>query len=91
MKFPFNEGDDYFTIEYLNFGVHADIIQSCWDDQSEEIHTDDSVYFATVEDALNSLASEGIEFVKYYNFTDLKPSKLYLNADTGKYDTPLNF
>tara|TARA_R110000851_G_scaffold329087_2_gene500653 strand:+ start:643 stop:765 length:123 start_codon:yes stop_codon:yes gene_type:complete len=34
-KYPYNEGDDYFTIEGI------DIVISCWDDVSEEMYRDD--------------------------------------------------
>jgi len=46
-KYPFSEGDDYYTIE------DGDIVHSCWDDISEELYTPDRKYFATKEEAQN--------------------------------------
>ena len=46
MKYPYKEGDDYYTIEQ-NL-----VIRSCWDDISEEMHTYDSIYYSTKEEAL---------------------------------------
>lgn len=46
IKYPFQEGDDYFT-------VHDNlIIQSCWDDQSEEMFDPNGLYFATLNEAI---------------------------------------
>ncbi len=53
-QFPFNEGDDYYTLE------QNDIIWSCWDDQSEEFHTDESLYFTSVAEAKAYAHSKGI-------------------------------
>ena len=38
-SYPFSEGDDYFTIE------NGEVVWSCWDEQSEELHTPDKKYF----------------------------------------------
>ena len=48
-SYPFNEGDDYFTIE------GGDIVHSCWDDISEELYTPDRKYFATEKEAQKEL------------------------------------
>ena len=50
-KYPFNEGDDYWTIE------NGEIIWSCWDYVSEELHDEkhNKIYFATEQDARNYL------------------------------------
>ena len=45
-RYPFTEGDDYWTIE------HNLVIWSCWDDISEELHTPYSTYYKTKEDAV---------------------------------------
>lgn len=45
-KFPFTEGQDYYTIDENN-----NILWSCWDCISEELHTPDKVYFKTFDDA----------------------------------------
>lgn len=49
-KYPFKEGDDYYTIE------KDVVVWSCWDDVSEEVHDEnpDKVYFLTKEDASNN-------------------------------------
>ena len=50
-KYPFNEGDDYWTIE------NGKIVWSCWDDQSEELYKKGytSEYFKTEAQAEQSL------------------------------------
>jgi hypothetical protein len=49
--YPFKEGDDYWTIE------DGEIIWSCWDDVSEEMHdkNPNKEYFITKESAINYL------------------------------------
>lgn len=44
-KYPFNEGDTYYTLE---------VVESCWDDASEDMHDDNPnrLYFKTREEAL---------------------------------------
>ena len=59
-SYPFNEGDDYWTIED---GV---VVKSCWDEQSEALHRDNlnKVYYKTQDDAetfLVELSKEAIE------------------------------
>lgn len=51
-KFPFSEGDDYYTID------GADVVWSCWDDISEELHYEGKLYFATKEQAEAYLKSK---------------------------------
>jgi len=48
-EYPFNEGDDYYTIE------NGEVIWSCWDDISEELHNDNpnKQYFKTKKEAEN--------------------------------------
>ena len=55
-KYPYNEGDDYFTIEGI------DIVFSCWDDVSEEMHDENpnKKYFSTEKIAKKAL----IEIIK---------------------------
>jgi hypothetical protein len=50
-KYPFNEGDDYWTIE------DGEVVWSCWDDVSEELYdeTPDKKYYSTEEDATKAL------------------------------------
>ena len=40
-KYPFTEGEHYFTIE------DNTIVESIWDEQSEELYTDKKMYFIT--------------------------------------------
>jgi hypothetical protein len=49
--YPFEEGNDYWTIE------DGEIIWSCWDYVSEEIHdkNPNKKYFITKESAINHL------------------------------------
>ena len=51
MKYPFSEGDDYWTID-----KHK-VIWSCWDNVSEQLHdlNPQKVYFATEQLALDFL------------------------------------
>ena len=46
-RYPFDEGDDYWVIEY------DQVVWSCWDHISEELHDDDPSrkYFNTEEQA----------------------------------------
>jgi hypothetical protein len=50
-KYPFEEGDDYWTIE------RGQVVWSCWDDISEELFRENPYqeYFETEEEAKNSL------------------------------------
>ena len=51
MKYPFNEGDDYWTID------NAGVTWSCWDSVSEELHdlNPNKIYFNTELEAQNYL------------------------------------
>jgi hypothetical protein len=51
-KYPFKEGDDYYTIE------DGDIVHSCWDDISEELYTPDKKYFSSEEEARKFINKE---------------------------------
>jgi hypothetical protein len=44
-SYPFKEGDDYYTID------NGEVIWSCWDDESEKLHTPNKKYFATEKEA----------------------------------------
>ena len=46
MKYPFEEGERYFTIE------DNTVVESVWDAQSEELHTDNQMYFRTASEAI---------------------------------------
>lgn len=47
--YPFNEGDDYWTVE-----DSGELIWSCWDEQSEEIHdaNPNRIYYLVIEDMI---------------------------------------
>jgi hypothetical protein len=45
-RFPFEEGEHYFTIETNT------IVESCWDAQSEELYKADKMYFKTMNEAI---------------------------------------
>ena len=49
--YPFEEGNDYRTIE------EGEVVWSCWDDVSEEMHdkNPNKEYFITKESAINHL------------------------------------
>lgn len=49
--YPFNEGDDYWTIE------NGQVVWSCWDSVSEELYDEnpDKVYYSSQEEAEKSL------------------------------------
>tara|TARA_R110001606_G_scaffold313839_1_gene460437 strand:+ start:329 stop:526 length:198 start_codon:yes stop_codon:yes gene_type:complete len=51
-EYPFNDGDDYWTIEETNDTVKA--VYSCWDDVSEEMHNDNpsQLYFKTQDEVI---------------------------------------
>lgn len=44
--FPFEEGDQYFTIET------NDVVESVWDTQSEELYNKEKMYFKTMNEAI---------------------------------------
>jgi hypothetical protein len=50
-KYPFKEGDDYWTIE------RGGVVWSCWDEQSEDMHTADSTYYSTSKEAIEAFNS----------------------------------
>ena len=49
IKYPFKEGDDYWTIE------KNQVVWSCWDNISEELFSLDKKYYSTEEEAKNEL------------------------------------
>lgn len=48
-KYPFKEGDDYWTIE------DGEVVWSCWDDISEEIYDRDKTYYKNSVEATKNL------------------------------------
>lgn len=58
IKYPFREGESYFTIE------DGDIVESVWDSISEELHRSDKQYFTSLEEAkLSPLATKSIHLL----------------------------
>ena len=57
-KYPFNEGDDYWTIESKNYGKDLEVVWSCWDFISEELYDQDPdrLLFATEQEATDYLS-----------------------------------
>ena len=55
-KYPFNEGDDYYTIE------DGQVVWSCWDYISEEIFDENPniKYYKSFEEALTNLKPFGV-------------------------------
>ena len=53
-QYPFQEGDDYWTIE------KGRVVWSCWDDISEQIHDDNpnKAYYKSQRDAVKQLNKE---------------------------------
>ena len=53
-KYPFKEGDDYYTIE------NGEVVWSCWDFVSEDIHDDNPniKYYKSMKDAIRDIISE---------------------------------
>ena len=74
-KYPYNEGDDYFTIEGI------DIVISCWDDVSEEMYRDDpnKKYFSTRKKAKKALIKKLI--LKELNNIEAWKGEAYQNGD----------
>jgi hypothetical protein len=75
-EYPFNEGDNYWTLEpladdatyednigFFQHGVNA--VQSCWDDQSEEFYDEDPTreLFPSLFDTLKRCRDE-YDFIK---------------------------
>ena len=44
-RYPFSEGDDYWTIE------DDEVVWSCWDEQSEELFDPNKMYFTSKKKA----------------------------------------
>ena len=83
-EYPFDEGDDYWTIEsYTNEDGQDGIlaIQSCWDEESEVIFHENkgNIYFSELESVLRY--SKGrYDFVRVYFFNVDDP-----NLQNGDY------
>ena len=54
-KYPFNEGDDYWTVE------NGEVVWSCWDDVSEELFDENpnKKTFKSEEEAIGFLNKTG--------------------------------
>lgn len=66
MKYPFTEGERYFTIE------DNTIVESVWDEQSEELYSNNKTYFKTQLEAFyyyrfvrtDDMLNSAVEFIK---------------------------
>ena len=60
--YPFNEGDDYWTIEENETTGELEVVWSCWDDESEGFHDEnpDQAYYSSEADA-NTALEEGLK------------------------------
>lgn len=57
--YPFKDGDTYYTIERADRESNWEVVESCWDDVSEEIHDgydDGLLYFSREEEAKEYLS-----------------------------------
>jgi len=92
-KYPYEEGDDYWTIEKLqrdyddntgcfNHGIRA--VQSCWDDQSEEMHYEKKKYFDSLDDVLQ-YARHQYDFIQVECYdsgmSDIKTGDYFVTTD----------
>jgi hypothetical protein len=97
IQYPYSEGDNYWTIKIMDenseyednvgfFQYGAIAIQSCWDDQSEELYevnpeslADEDRYFDSLEEVLKHLKYD-YDFVKVSCFDSEMP-----DIKTGDY------
>jgi len=65
-RFPFEDGDDYYVVE------NNDIIWSCWDDMSEEIHDayPNKVYYKSVGEAVVYLKTTDYTMANVFDYGD---------------------
>jgi hypothetical protein len=88
-KYPFSEGDDYYTID------NGKVVWSCWDDVSEELHTPDKKYFASEQEAKMYIDGEKKIHCKSCGSTNVRMtdySPLALDEDLltiGQFDNEL--
>ena len=83
MKYPFNEGERYFTIE------DNTIVESVWDEQSEELYTDKKIYFRTQLEAFyyyrfirtDEMLDSAVQFIELNeNSSDFLDGYSYFNS-----------
>ena len=83
MKYPFNEGEHYFTIE------DNTIVESVWDEQSEELYTDKKIYFRTQLEAFyyyrfirtDEMLDSAVQFIELNeNSSDFLEGYSYFNS-----------
>lgn len=102
IEYPYSEGDDYWTIEELdvdeeyedNTGIYSRgivAIQSCWDDQSEELYREnpDQLYFDSLEKVLQH-ARYNYAFIKVSCYDsgmfDIEDGDYFVTTDTNSCD-----
>ena len=83
MKYPFNEGEHYFTIE------DNTIVESVCDEQSEELYTDKKIYFRTQLEAFyyyrfirtDEMLDSAVQFIELNeNSSDFLDGYTYFNS-----------
>ena len=83
MKYQFNEGERYFTIE------DNTIVESVWDEQSEELYTDKKIYFRTQLEAFyyyrfirtDEMLDSAVQFIELNeNSSDFLDGYSYFNS-----------
>ena len=82
-KYPFTEGEHYFTIK------DNTIVESIWDEQSEELYTDKKMYFRTQLEAFyyyrfirtDEMLHSAVHFIgSYENSSDFLNGYSYFNT-----------
>ena len=88
IDYPYSEGDDYWTVEKLEGEEYEDstgffqngivAVQSCWDDQSEELHREnpDREYFDNIDEIL-TYAQYEYDFIKVSFYAHDKYTECY--------------
>jgi len=90
-KYPYNEGDDYYTLEHLDNGK-VNIIWSCWDDQSEEIYDEiqdkqdgfPPLYFDELETVERYCKHFGLQVNQVYDYQPIGYKKHLLNLNRNQ-------
>lgn len=94
IDYPYSEGDDYWTVEELEGEEYEDsngfyqkgilAVQSCWDDQSEELHREnpDQEYFDNIDEILKYAQYE-YDFIKVSFYAPDKYTECYGLKDGG--------
>lgn len=96
-KYPYEEGDSYWTVEELGDESYDDntgcfshgiiAVQSCWDDQSEEMHNTNKKYYDSLEEVLRHTQYQ-YDFIKVSCFDsempDIKTGDYFVAVDDDR-------